>query len=51
LRSAGAGAADLEHLFQIVAVGSFQIDQDCVWIEGVEPNKQTLHFANMDDSR
>src|SRR6266852_2168939 len=44
------GAADLEHLFQNVAAGIFQIDQNDVGIECIDSGQQTLHFADVDDA-
>src|SRR6185437_3780282 len=41
--------ADLEHLFQDVATGVLQIDQDDVRVERIDPGQQALHFADMND--
>ena len=43
-------AADLEHLFQHVAAGVFQVDQDDVGIERIDPRQQALHLADMHDA-
>jgi hypothetical protein len=43
-------AADLKHLFQNAAAGIFQIDQDDVGIERIDPRQQTPHFADVDDA-
>src|SRR5205807_442172 len=43
-------AADLEHLFQNVAAGVFQVDQDDVGIEGVDPRQQALHLEDVEDA-
>lgn len=45
------GAADLEHRFEHVAAGVFQIDQDDVGIDRVNARQQALHLSDMDDLR
>ena len=41
------GAADLEHLLQHVAAGVFEVDQDDVGIQRIDPGEQVLHLADM----
>src|SRR4029450_9910771 len=43
-------AADLEHLFQHVAAGGFEVDQDDVGVDSKNLRQKALHFADMDDA-
>jgi hypothetical protein len=43
-------AADLEHLFQHVAAGVFEIDHDHIGVERIDPAEQALHLADVHDA-
>ncbi|MGY4418852.1 hypothetical protein ACVWY2_001277 [Bradyrhizobium sp. JR6.1] len=43
--------ADLEHLFQHVAAGILEVDDDDLGIERIDPRQQALHLADMDHVR